>query len=94
MLLRLIFRESLISLELNNILGWPKSSFGFFYKMLQKNPNELFAQPNNFILLRLVKLKVTFRLYLKNFFAMKINNAYKIIGLIALEFISQKLCKY
>ena len=28
------------------ILGWPKSSFRFFHKMLQKNRNELFGQPN------------------------------------------------
>ena len=28
------------------ILGWPKSSFGFFCNILQKNPNELFGQPN------------------------------------------------
>ena len=29
------------------ILGWPKSSFGFFHYMVQKNPNELFGQPNS-----------------------------------------------
>ena len=28
------------------LLGWPKSSFGFFHKMLWKNLNELFGQPN------------------------------------------------
>ena len=28
------------------ILCWPKCSFGFLYKMLWKNPNELFGQPN------------------------------------------------
>ena len=28
------------------ILGWPKSSYRFFYKRLQKNLDELFAQPN------------------------------------------------
>ena len=27
-------------------MDWPKSLFGFFHKMLQKNPNELFGQPN------------------------------------------------
>ena len=27
-------------------IGWPKSLFGFFHKMLQKNPNDLFGQPN------------------------------------------------
>ena len=27
-------------------LGWPKSWFGFFCKMLWKYPNELFGQPN------------------------------------------------
>ena len=29
-----------------NLLGWPKSLFGFFHKILQKNPNEVFGQPN------------------------------------------------
>ena len=29
------------------VLGWPKSLVGFFRKMLQKNPNELFGQPNS-----------------------------------------------
>ena len=29
------------------ILGWPKGLFGFFHNILQKNPNELFGQPNN-----------------------------------------------
>ena len=28
------------------ILGWPKSSFGFFRKMLRNNPNELLGQPS------------------------------------------------
>ena len=28
------------------ILGWPKRSFGFFCKTLQKNLNEIFGQPN------------------------------------------------
>ena len=28
------------------ILGWPKSSFGFFHRILGKNPNEFFGQPN------------------------------------------------
>ena len=28
-----------------NILSWPKSSFGFFHKRLQKNPNNLLANP-------------------------------------------------
>ena len=35
--------------ELSNILGWPKSSFGFsmLWKNLnKKNPSELFGQPN------------------------------------------------
>ena len=27
-------------------MGWPKSLFGFFHKLLRKNPNELFGQPN------------------------------------------------
>ena len=29
-----------------SILGWPKISFGFFHKSLQKNPNKLFGQTN------------------------------------------------
>ena len=29
------------------MLGWPKSSFRFFYNTTQKNPNELFGQPNS-----------------------------------------------
>ena len=29
-----------------SILVWPKSSFRFFHNILQKNPNELFGQPN------------------------------------------------
>ena len=28
------------------VLGWPKSLFGFFHKMLWKNPSELFGQPS------------------------------------------------
>ena len=28
-----------------HILGWSKSSSGFFHRMLWKNPNELFGQP-------------------------------------------------
>ena len=28
------------------LLGWPKCLFGFFHKMLQKNPNERFGQAN------------------------------------------------
>ena len=27
-------------------MSWPKSSFGFFHKMLQESPGELFGQPN------------------------------------------------
>ena len=30
------------------ILGWPKSSFELFHKMLQKNPNKPFGQPSQF----------------------------------------------
>ena len=30
------------------MLGWPKSAFEVFHKMLQKNPNEPFGQPNQF----------------------------------------------
>ena len=32
------------------ILGWPKSSFRFFHKMLEKNPNKLSGQCNILIL--------------------------------------------
>lgn len=32
------------------ILGWPKSSFRFFPKILWENPNELFGHPNIFTL--------------------------------------------
>ena len=32
--------------NISNILGWPKSSFGFLCNFLQKNMNELFGQPN------------------------------------------------
>ena len=28
------------------VLGWPKNSSGFFHNILQKNPNEIFDQPN------------------------------------------------
>ena len=28
-----------------HILGWPKRSFQFFHKMVQKNSNKLFGQP-------------------------------------------------
>ena len=28
------------------ILGWPKSSLGFFYNTLWKKPNDIFGQPN------------------------------------------------
>ena len=31
-------------------LGWPKTSFGLFDKMVQENPNELFGQSNNILL--------------------------------------------
>ena len=32
--------------EKEYIFGWTKSLYGFFCKMLWKNPNELFGQPN------------------------------------------------
>ena len=28
------------------ILGWPKSSFGVFHNILQKNPSKPFGQPS------------------------------------------------
>ena len=31
------------------IMGWPKSSFGFFHEMVQKPPNKLFGQANTWI---------------------------------------------
>ena len=30
------------------LLDWPKSSFGISHKVVQKNPNKLFGQPNTF----------------------------------------------
>ena len=41
--------EDLLLWEWNSnssLLGWPKSSLGFFHKRLWKNPNELFCQSN------------------------------------------------
>ena len=36
-----------ISIRCNaKLLGWQKSSFGFFFKMLCKNPNKVFGQPS------------------------------------------------
>ena len=32
------------SVDFTDILGWPKNSFGFFHKMIQKNPSQLFGQ--------------------------------------------------
>ena len=40
------------------LLGWLKSSFRFFHKMLQKNPNKLFGQLNIHGVIHLVKKKV------------------------------------
>ena len=31
---------------MSKILGWPKSSFGFFHEMVCKNLSELFGHPN------------------------------------------------
>ena len=33
-----------------DVLGWPKSSYGFFHKILWKNSNEVWCQPNSLIL--------------------------------------------
>ena len=33
-----------------DVLGWPKSSYGFFHKILWKNSNEVLCQPNSLIL--------------------------------------------
>lgn len=35
-----------------DVLGWPKSFFGIFHKILQKNVNKLFDQPNNLFRLK------------------------------------------
>ena len=36
-----------ISIRCNaKLLGWQKSSFGFFFKMLWKNPNKVLGQPS------------------------------------------------
>ena len=32
-----------------HVLGWPKSSFGIFHKLLGENSNERFGQPNAYI---------------------------------------------
>lgn len=45
--------------------GWPKSSFGFLHKMLQKKPKELLGQPNISIILLGVVLKTDFFLVFK-----------------------------
>jgi len=44
-------------------MDWSKSLFGFFCKLLQKNPNEPFGQPNasemdhnNYHILKLIKI--------------------------------------
>ena len=54
-------------------MDWSKSLLGFFYKLLQKNPNEPFGQPNasemdhnNYHILKLIKILQVF--YTKNFF--------------------------
>ena len=39
------------------ILGWPKSSFIFFCRILQENPNELFGQPNIFDMFLYITIK-------------------------------------
>ena len=47
------------SLQINILLlGWPKSSLGFFSSILQKNPNELFGQPNIYCL---INMQFTFK---------------------------------
>lgn len=44
---------------MDKVLGWPKSSFEFFQKMLQQNLNELFGQSYIFIFVTaLEKVKV------------------------------------
>ena len=49
-----------LSITMNScilILGWPKSSFIFFCRKLQKNPNELFGQPNIFDMFLYITIK-------------------------------------
>ena len=41
------------------VLGWPKSSFGFFCKMLWKNLNELFGQPRRLLFKSIYSLTST-----------------------------------
>ena len=41
-------------------MGWPKSSFGVFYKMLWKNPNELFGQSNTLKTNKLIENEIRF----------------------------------
>ena len=45
-----IFIGNLLIYHDSTQLGWPKTSFGFFDKMVQENPNELFGQSNNILL--------------------------------------------
>ena len=33
------------AIQLTHVVNWPKSAFGFFHKVLQKNPNKLFGWP-------------------------------------------------
>ena len=47
--LQLRWKLGALFLLLNETLGWPKSLFGFFCTILQKNPNDFFGQPNRFL---------------------------------------------
>ena len=40
--------QQLLPAWVPELLGWPKSLFGMFCKILWKNPNEIFGQPNGF----------------------------------------------
>ena len=50
--------QEIFFMEISNmyILGWPKSSFGVFHNILQKNPNRHFGQPNTSSVLQEVNI--------------------------------------
>ena len=44
--------------ERERVLGWPKSLFGLFCKMVWKNRNELFGQPHVWVCVCVCKRKI------------------------------------
>ena len=43
---------------LRKLLSWPKSSFGFFCKMVEKNSNELFGQCSTYRAYKSLRMKI------------------------------------